>query len=72
MDALQEQPSTPNQPSFAYGFGSESTQIVRDYSEGLAHGFLNDLADGRAGSHPQNEDELIKAFLAYVAKAANP
>ena len=64
MPTLQEEKPT----MFAYGFGTESARIIREYSQGLTDGFLNDLAQGHAGPHPSDENELKRAFLAYVAQ----
>lgn len=52
---------------FALGFGSQASKIIREYANGTADGFLNDLADGHLGN-PASENELVAAFIQYVAK----
>jgi hypothetical protein len=56
-------------PHFAYGFGTLSSKIIREYANGVADGFLNDLAGGHLGQ-PDSENALIAAFIRYVAARA--
>ena len=53
--------------TFALGFGSFAAKRIREYANGVADGFLNDLADGHVGN-PDSENALIQAFIDYVAK----
>jgi hypothetical protein len=58
--------------SFAMGFGSLSSKIIREYANGMADGFLNDLVAGHIpGEAPTSENALIEAFILYVARASN-
>lgn len=53
---------------FAKGFGTMSSKIIREYANGVADGYLNDLADGHVGPEPTSENALIESFIAYVSK----
>jgi hypothetical protein len=48
------------------------SNIIREYANGKADGFLNDLAAGHIpGGEPTSENALIEAFIQYVARAAS-
>jgi hypothetical protein len=55
---------------FAYGFGTLSSKLVRNYANGVADGFLNDLAAGHIAGI-DSENALIEAFIRYVGACAN-
>ena len=64
---MRTQPKT----TFALGFGTYAASRIREYANGMADGFLNDLAAGHAGDPPTSENALIEAFIQYVARAAS-
>jgi hypothetical protein len=46
--------------------------IIREYANGMADGFLNDLVTGHIPGNPTaSENALVEAFIAYVAAAAS-
>jgi hypothetical protein len=47
------------------------TNIIREYANGMADGFMMDLAAGHISSGVQvSENALIEAFIQYVAAAS--
>lgn len=53
---------------FALGFGTQSSKIIREYANGSADGFLNDLAAGHVKPEPTTENALVESFIAYMAE----
>ena len=57
--------------SFATGFGTLSSKIIREYANGMADGFLNDLAaateSNRLAFVIDSENALIDAFRKYAS-----
>jgi hypothetical protein len=46
--------------------------IIREYANGMADGFLNDLVAGHIpGGEPKSENALIEAFIQYVSSASS-
>lgn len=46
--------------------------IIREYANGMADGFLNDLITGHIPGEPTISDNaLIEAFIQYVSRAAS-
>lgn len=63
---------TQENTTFALGFGTYAAGRIREYANGMADGFLNDLAAGHIeGETPTSENALIEAFIQYVARAAS-
>ena len=53
---------------FAYGFGTLSSKLIREYANGVADGYLNDLASGHISPEPDSENALVNSFIDYVSK----
>jgi hypothetical protein len=67
---MRTQTIQPDQ-HLAYGFGTVSSKIIREYANGKADGFLNDLAAGHITAKVDSENALIDAFIQYVSHAVS-
>lgn len=45
------------------------TDIIREYANGMADGFMNDLVAGHV-AEPTSENALVESFIKYVAAAS--
>jgi hypothetical protein len=56
--------------SFAFGFVSVRSKLVREYANSVADAYLNDLACGRISPEPESNKALLNSFMDYVQKWA--